>query len=96
MWINWVQWAPWHRYKDAGDMDGDIPEGVEAPEVKEEGGRPKLVVESRDPVPRDFYISKWMAISTDIPEAAMDVIVGSKGWGGNPIIPNVGPDLQRY
>ena len=26
--VNWVQWAPWHRYKDAAGSDGDVPEGV--------------------------------------------------------------------
>ena len=56
--VNWVQWAPWHRYKDADDMDGEIPEGVEAPGDKEGEVRPKIVIESRDPVPWDFYISK--------------------------------------
>ena len=24
-----VKWAPWHRYKDDEDADGDVPEGVE-------------------------------------------------------------------
>ena len=55
-----VQWAPWHRYKDALDAGGDIPEGVE-PVARESGEvRPKIVVDSREPVPRDSYIYKWM------------------------------------
>ena len=32
--VNWVQWAPWHRYTDAADVDGEVPEGVEAEELK--------------------------------------------------------------
>ena len=37
--LDWARWAPWNRYKDAGDADGDVPEGVleerlvDAPEV---------------------------------------------------------------
>ena len=23
--VRWVRWAPWHRYKDAEDADGDVP-----------------------------------------------------------------------
>ena len=26
--VNWVCWAPWRRYKDAPDGDGEVPEGV--------------------------------------------------------------------
>ena len=26
--VNMVRWAPWRRYKDAVEADGDLPEGV--------------------------------------------------------------------
>eukprot|EP00973_Karenia_brevis_P044490 6162986-Karenia_brevis.AAC.1 len=26
--LRWVVWAPWRRYRDAEDADGDLPEGV--------------------------------------------------------------------
>ena len=25
--VNWVCWAPWRRYKDAPDGDGEVPDG---------------------------------------------------------------------
>ena len=28
--VEWVQWVPWNRYRDAPDADGDLPEGVPA------------------------------------------------------------------
>ena len=34
--LSWVKWAPWRRYKDAVDADGDLPEGVPADEIKRE------------------------------------------------------------
>ena len=27
--LNWIRWAPWHRYKDDPEMDGAVPEGVD-------------------------------------------------------------------
>ena len=33
--VNWVTWAPWNRYKDHGERDGDLPEGVPAEEKRE-------------------------------------------------------------
>ena len=29
-------WAPWRKYRDADDADGDLPEGVPVEEVKRE------------------------------------------------------------
>ena len=26
--LTWVRWAPWHKYKDDPEADGDVPEGV--------------------------------------------------------------------
>ena len=57
--VAWVKWAPWNRYKDARDADGDVPEGVPVEEKIEEGNGNKVVfVETRHKVPRDFYIKK--------------------------------------
>ena len=56
--VNWVQWAPWHRYKDADDVDGEVPEGVDAEEVKEGVAPTKIVLETRKAIPRDVFISK--------------------------------------
>ena len=25
--VNWVTWAPWNRYKDHEERDGDLPDG---------------------------------------------------------------------
>ena len=69
--LTWVRWAPWRRYKDAEDADGDLPEGVEiAEEVKEDNKTPAPVyIETKNTPPRDFFISK-KAASCDCPEKA--------------------------
>ena len=60
--LNWVQWAPWHRYKGDEEEDGEVPEGVPADEVKEDGGGDnKVFIDVRSPVPRDFYLTKEAA-----------------------------------
>ena len=58
--VDWIRWAPWHRYKDARDADGDVPEGVPAEErIKSEAaGSGSTVVVVRSPIPRDFQIAK--------------------------------------
>jgi hypothetical protein len=58
--VKWVKWAPWHRYKDAPDADGDLPEGVPAEERRSEApaGERVIVVDTRAKAPREFYISK--------------------------------------
>ena len=57
--VNWVQWAPWNRYKDAEDADGDIPEGVPIEEGAQIRVPDKVVyIETKSKVPRDFYIIK--------------------------------------
>ena len=34
--MDWAKWAPWNRYKEAEDADGDVPEGVPAEEDNSE------------------------------------------------------------
>ena len=57
--FNWVQWAPWNRYKDAEDADGDILEGVPLEEGAQIREPDKVVyIETKSKVTRDFYITK--------------------------------------
>ena len=57
--VNWVKWAPWRRYKDAVEADGDLLQGVPAEEVIEaRNNRGTVIIETRKRAPRDFYISK--------------------------------------
>ena len=59
--MDWVVWAPWHRYKGALDADGDLPEGVPVEEREAPVGRSgeKIVfIKTRETPPRDFFISK--------------------------------------
>ena len=56
--VNWIQWAPWRRYKDAVEADGDLPEGVPAEELIEAKNRGTRIIETRKRAPREFYISK--------------------------------------
>ena len=57
--VRWVKWAPWNRYRDAGDADGEAPERVlaEEPAVRREVSDP-VYFKTRDQVPRDFQIRK--------------------------------------
>ena len=55
-----VRWAPWHRYKDALDADGDLPEGVEAKERENLGSESVgkiFYVETSARPPRAFKIT---------------------------------------
>ncbi len=58
--MDWVKWAPWRRYKDATDADGDLPGGIPPEERTEASGLgDRLVfIETKNKAPRDFYISK--------------------------------------
>ncbi len=57
--MNWIRWAPWRRYKDAVEADGDLPEGVPAEEIIEaKNNRGTVIIETRERAPREFYISK--------------------------------------
>ena len=57
-----VKWAPWHRYREAPDADGDVPEGVESDNEEEanprqSGIREKIIyVDTKKRPPREFYI----------------------------------------
>ena len=57
--VNWIRWAPWRRYKDAVEADGDLPEGVPAEEIIEaKNNRGTVIIETKARAPREFYISK--------------------------------------
>ncbi len=38
--VNWVQWAPWNKYRDDPAEDGEVPERIPADEVvqRDSGG----------------------------------------------------------
>ena len=59
--MEWVRNAPWNKYKEDLDADGDIPEdkAVEAEEVPgPSGGGGVVFVNTRARAPREFYIRK--------------------------------------
>ena len=60
--VEWVDRVPWNRYKDVGDADGEVPEGVSVGEKSEregEGQGPRVVfVGRKEKAPREFYIRK--------------------------------------
>eukprot|EP00973_Karenia_brevis_P078738 10928487-Karenia_brevis.AAC.1 len=46
--VKWVKLAPWRKYKDAEDADGDLPEGVsdeerEKPDQNRNTEGPKVI-----------------------------------------------------
>jgi hypothetical protein len=60
--VGWVQWAPGHKHKGDVEEDGEVPEGVPAEEIKEDGEVGRTVyVDVRERVPRDFYLTKKVA-----------------------------------
>ena len=51
--LNWVQWCPWRRCKDAPDGEADVPEGVPEEEKKLGGSRDRVVfIETKSRGPR--------------------------------------------
>ena len=54
----WVRWAPWHRYSNDLQADGEVPEGgpVEEEEQRRSQGDPNII-ETREKAPRDFKIT---------------------------------------
>ena len=79
--VNWVTWAPWNRYKDHEERDGDLPEGVQVEEKREntEKGPTKVYIDVRSTPPRDFKITKADGKCMDLRGDVLDVPVGSKG-----------------
>ena len=57
--VNWVRWVPWHRYKGDEEADGDLPEEVSGgeEEEKEKEGDRVVFIDTKQKVPRKFYIS---------------------------------------
>ena len=58
--VRWVRWTLWNRYKDDVGADGDLPEEVPqevAPQLGPRGGG-TVYIETREKVPREFYIKK--------------------------------------
>ena len=58
--VNWIQWAPWHEYKDCPDADGDVPEGVPVEDklATQAGERERVVIlDTSERIPREFYIT---------------------------------------
>jgi hypothetical protein len=51
--VNWVVWAPWNRYKDHEERDGDLPDGVPVEEKREntEGEPTKVYIDVRSTPP---------------------------------------------
>eukprot|EP00973_Karenia_brevis_P043359 6010623-Karenia_brevis.AAC.1 len=62
--VKWVQCAPWRKYRNALDADGDLPEGVkdeesEVPDPNRVSGDPRVVyIQTRSGVLREFKISQ--------------------------------------
>ena len=57
--VRWVCWAPWRKYKDALDADGEVPEGVPSEEGKEgDGEERKVIVNTGEKVLGEFFISQ--------------------------------------
>ncbi len=58
--INWVQWAPWNKYRDDPAEDGEVPEGVPAEEAvrMDQGGAKTVYIATKAKEPRELYISR--------------------------------------
>ena len=50
--------VPWNRYKEEEGADGEVPEIVAPDPVTTGGGEKIIFVETRQKVPRDFWIKK--------------------------------------
>ena len=58
--LSWVKWAPWRKYRDAVDADGDLLEGVPEEELGRKEDRPGALVfvNTKESAPREFCINK--------------------------------------
>ena len=79
-----VNWVPWRRYKDAEDMDGEVPEGVLAEEVidRKAPRSAKMEVQVRSEVPRKFYITQRDAEQYGLTRGCGGVLAGRPGGSG--------------
>ena len=95
--LSWVKWAPWRRYKDAVDADGDLPEGVPAEDLKRNEDKPGglVFVNTRESAPESFTLTKRMPISMVTPGDVGDVLVSPGVWAGNLTLMIVGRGLER-
>ena len=93
--VSWVKWAPWCRYKDAEDADGEIPEGVPAEErPKERTGDNRVVfIETQEKAPRYFISGRKTRRNMGTREDVGVVPVGLEVWEDSRIMQNVEGDL---
>ena len=95
--LNWVKWAPWRRYKDAVEADGDLPEGVPAGEQRRNEDQPGrlVVVDTRERAPGELYTAKQDLTSMGTPGVVGDVLVFLGVWEDSLIQWNVGKGLEK-
>ena len=84
--VNWVRWVPWHRYKGDEFADGDLPDEVSGGEneEKEEDGDRVVFIDTRDKVPRKFYISKKDAMTYGFTKGCPGCMSWKKGESRRP------------
>ena len=90
--LGWAQWAPWGRYTNAEDADGDLPEGVPAEEPRGEPIRGIVFIETKEKAPREFYISKRDAEKYGYTRGCGGAQAGTEVWGDGHICLNAGRD----
>jgi hypothetical protein len=66
--VNWVQWAPWRRYKDAVEADGDLPEGVPVEERMGAQDKGIIMIETRQKDRGNFTSARKMLKSMGTPD----------------------------
>ena len=94
--VNWVQFAPWRRYKDAVEADGDLPEGGPVEERVEAQNRGTVMIETRQRAPRVLYITLQDAGSMATPKGVEDALVGLEDWEDNHTLMYVGRGLEKH
>ena len=85
--VDWIRWAPWNRYKDAEDADGDVPDGVEVEEREEvpgSSGDQGVYIHTRNIPPRDFQITKEDADRHGYTRGCAGCVSWFKGRGRQP------------
>ena len=66
--MNWAQWAPWRRYKDAVEADGDLPEGVPVEERMRAQDKGIIMKETRQKDRGNFTSARKMLKSMGTPD----------------------------